>query len=221
MMNKRLTIAIDGPASSGKGTVARRVAERLGYLYLDSGAMYRALTLLSIQKGVSPTDVPALIRLAQSCRIDFADNGKVTLLNGEDVSDAIRTPEIDRVVSDVSKVPEVRREIVKQQRRIGEKGGIIAEGRDVTTVVFPNADHKFYLDATVQERARRRFVQLKAKGIDCALAQVEADIRIRDQKDSSREHSPLRTAEDAIVIDTTHQSIEPVVDFILKRIRGI
>ena len=221
MMNTRLTIAMDGPAGSGKGTVARRVAQALGYLYLDSGAMYRAITMLSIRKGISPTDVPALTRLAQTCRIDFADNGRMTLLNGEDVSEAIRTPEIDKIVSDVAKYPEVRHEIVKQQRRIGEKGGIVAEGRDVTTVVFPDAHSKFYLDASVEERARRRFAQLRAKGIDCTRAQVEEDIRLRDEKDSSREHSPLKTAEDAIVIDTTHKTIEQVVEFILERIREI
>ena len=220
-MNKHLTIAMDGPAGSGKSTVARRIAEQVGYLYLDSGAMYRAMTLLAIRKGVSPTDVPALVWLVQGCRMDFADNGKITLLDGEDVSDAIRTPEINRMVSDIAKIPELRHEIVEQQRRIGEKGGIVAEGRDITTVVFPSANLKFYLNASVEERAKRRFAEETAKGIECTLEQVEEDIRIRDEKDRSREHSPLRTAEDAIVLDTTHMTIDQVVDFVTERIRGL
>ncbi len=221
MTNRRLTIAIDGPAGSGKSTVTQCVAEKLDCLYLDSGAMYRAVTLQFIRTGVSPTNIPGLIRLVQTCQIDFADNGKITLLNGEDVSDAIRTPEINSVVSDISRVPELRNEIVKQQRRIGENSAIIAEGRDVTTVVFPNADHKFYLTASVEERARRRFTELKAKGVDCTLEGIQEEICARDAKDCSREHSPLRTAEDAIVVNTTDMTINQVVDFVIEQIRGL
>jgi cytidylate kinase len=221
MTNRRLTVAIDGPAGSGKSTVTQCVAEKLDCLYLDSGAMYRAVTLQFIRTGVSPTNIPGLIRLVQTCQIDFADNGKITLLNGEDVSDAIRTPEINSVVSDISRVPELRNEIVKQQRRIGENSAIIAEGRDVTTVVFPNADHKFYLTASVEERARRRFTELKAKGVDCTLEGIQEEICARDAKDCSREHSPLRTAEDAIVVNTTDMTINQVVDFVIEQIRGL
>jgi cytidylate kinase len=221
MTNRRLTVAIDGPAGSGKSTVTQCVAEKLDCLYLDSGAMYRAVTLQFIRTGVSPTNIPGLIRLVQTCQIDFADNGKITLLNGEDVSDAIRTPEINSVVSDISRVPELRNEIVKQQRRIGENSAIIAEGRDVTTVVFPNADHKFYLTASVEERARRRFTELKAKGVDCTLQGIQEEICARDAKDCSREHSPLRTAEDAIVVNTTDMTINQVVDFVIEQIRGL
>ena len=221
MTNRRLTVAIDGPAGSGKSTVTQCVAEKLDCLYLDSGAMYRAVTLQFIRTGVSPTNIPGLIRLVQTCQIDFADNGKITLLNGENVSDAIRTPEINSVVSDISRVPELRNEIVKQQRRIGENSAIIAEGRDVTTVVFPNADHKFYLTASVEERARRRFTELKAKGVDCTLEGIQEEICARDAKDCSREHSPLRTAEDAIVVNTTDMTINQVVDFVIEQIRGL
>jgi cytidylate kinase len=221
MTNRRLTVAIDGPAGSGKSTVTQCVAEKLDCLYLDSGAMYRAVTLQFIRTGVSPTNIPGLIRLVQTCQIDFADNGKITLLNGEDVSDAIRTPEINSVVSDISRVPELRNEIVKQQRRIGENSAIIAEGRDVTTVVFPNADHKFYLTASVEERARRRFTELKAKGVDCTLQGIQEEICARDAKDCSREHSPLRTAEDAILVNTTDMTINQVVDFVIEQIRGL
>ena len=221
MTNKHLTVAIDGPAGSGKSTVTRRIAEQLDCLYLDSGAMYRAITLQSVRRGLSPTDIPRLIQLVQTCQIDFADNGKITLLDGEDVSEAIRTPQISRVVSDISRIPELRKEIVKQQRRIGENSAIITEGRDVTTVVFPNADYKFYLTASVEERARRRFAEHKAKRIDCTLEEIQEEICVRDTKDCSREHSPLRTAEDAIVVNTTDMTINQVVDVVIEQIRGL
>ena len=217
-MKEDLTIAMDGPAGSGKSTIAQRLAEKLDYLYLNSGSMYRAMTLLSIRAGGDPTDVLTLTQLARKCRIDFSNNGKTTLLNGEDVSDALRAPEIDRAIVDIAKVPEVRSEMVKQQRRIGKNGGIIVEGRDVTTVVFPDADLKFYISASVEERARRRFTEQKAKGIKTTLEQVKQEIRSRDQMDESREHSPLRTAEDAIVIDTTSMTVSQAVEFVLNRV---
>ena len=217
-MKERQTIAMDGPAGSGKSTIAQRLAEKLDYLYLNSGSMYRAMTLLSIREGGDPTNVSRLTKLAQSCRIDFLNNGKTTLLNGEDVSDFLRTPEIDRAIVDIAKVPEVRHEMVKQQRRIGKNGGIIVEGRDVTTVVFPDADLKFYINASVEERAKRRFAEQKAEGIETTLAQVEKEIRERDQMDESREHSPLRTAEDAIIVDTTSLTINQAVNFVLNRV---
>ncbi len=217
-MKEQLTIAMDGPAGSGKSTIAQRLAEKLDYLYLNSGSMYRAMTLLSIREGEDSTNVSMLTELAKNCRIDFIDNGKTTLLNGEDVSDFLRTPEIDRVIVNIAKIPEVRCEMVKQQRRIGEKGGIIVEGRDVTTVVFPEADLKFYINASVEERAKRRFAEQKAKGIETTLDRVEQEIRERDETDESREHSPLRTAEDAIVVDTTSMTINQAVDFVLNRV---
>jgi cytidylate kinase len=218
MMKERLTIAMDGPAGSGKSTIAQRLAKKLDYLYLNSGSMYRAVTLLSLGEEGASTDVSMLTKLAKSCRIDFSDNGKVTLLNGEDVSDVLRTPEIDRAIVDIAQVPEVRHEMVKQQRRIGENGGIIVEGRDVTTVVFPDADLKFYINASVEERAKRRYAEQKAQGIETTLKQVEKEIRDRDQMDESREHSPLRAAEDAIVVDTTSMTINQAVDFVLNRV---
>ena len=216
-----MTVAIDGPAGSGKSTVARQLAEQLDCLYLDSGAMYRAVTLQSIRSGVAPANISELIRLVKSCKIDFAENGRIALLDGEDVSEAIRMPEINRVVSDISKISELRQEIVKQQRRIGADISIVAEGRDVTTVVFPNADYKFFLTASVEARARRRFAELKAKGIDSTLNGIQEEICARDTKDCSREHSPLRTAEDAIVVNTTDMTIDQVVNFVLGRIRGL
>ncbi len=215
-MKERLTIAMDGPAGSGKSTIAQRLAKKLDYLYLNSGSMYRAVTLLSLGEEGASTDVSMLTKLAKSCRIDFSDNGKITLLNGEDVSDVLRTPEIDRAIVDIAQVPEVRHEMVKQQRRIGENGGIIVEGRDVTTVVFPDADLKFYINASVEERAKRRYAEQTAQGIETTLKQVEKEIRDRDQMDESREHSPLRAAKDAIVVDTTSMTISQAVDFVLN-----
>jgi len=212
-----VTIAIDGPAGSGKSTVARRVAEKLGLLYLDSGAMYRAVTVLAIQNKVE-TDTPKLIELVKTCHIVFKDNGKKIFLNSEDVSVQIRTQAVNKLVADIAKIPGIRHEIVKHQRKIGEEGSIIAEGRDLTTIVFPDADFKFYLDASVKERAKRRFAELQAQNVDTTLEMVETEISARDAKDTSREHSPLRAAEDAIHVDTTGKTIEEVVDFIVDRI---
>ena len=213
----QVTIAMDGPAGSGKSTVARCIAEKLGLLYLDSGAMYRAVTLLAIQEKLA-ADSPKLIDRVKACRIEFMDNGRTILLDAEDVSKQIRTPAVNRLVADVAKIPEIRHEIVKHQQRIGAEGSIIAEGRDLTTIVFPNADFKFYLDASMTERAKRRLADLQAQNIDATLAAVEAEIRERDEKDTTREHSPLRTAPDAVVVDTTDKTIEEVVDFIIAHV---
>ena len=213
----QVTIAMDGPAGSGKSTVARRVAEKLGLLYLDSGAMYRAVTLLALQEGLA-ADSPKLIDRVKACHIEFTDNGRTILLNTEDVSVEIRTPAVNRLVADVAKIPEIRHEIVRHQQRIGAEGSIIAEGRDLTTIVFPNADFKFYLDASVTERAKRRLAELQAQNESATLAAVEAEIRERDEKDTTRKHSPLRAAQDAMIVDTTDKTIEEVVDFIVARV---
>ena len=213
----QVTIAMDGPAGSGKSTVARRVAEKLGLLYLDSGAMYRAVTLLAIQEGLA-ADSSKLIDRVKACHIEFKDNGRTILLNAEDVSVQIRTPAVNRLVADVAKIPEIRREIVRHQQRIGAEGSIIAEGRDLTTIVFPNADFKFYLDASVTERAKRRLAELQSQNVNATLAAVETEIRERDEKDTTREHSPLRTAEDAVVVDTTDKTIGEVVDLIVAHV---
>ncbi len=214
-LGERVTIAMDGPAGSGKSTVARKVAEKLGLLYLDSGAMYRAVTVLAIQHKTQ-TNMVKLIELVKACEITFDDNGKKIFLNSADVSDQIRTPEVNRLVADIAKVPEIRTEIVRHQQKIGADGGIIAEGRDLTTVVFPHADFKIYLDASMQERAKRRFAELQSQNVDTTLETVENEIKTRDEKDTSREHSPLRPAEDATRVDTTGKTIDEVVDFIVK-----
>ena len=213
----QVTIAMDGPAGSGKSTVARCIAEKLGLLYLDSGAMYRAVTLLAIQEELA-ADSPKLIDRVKACHIEFTNNGRTILLDAENVSIQIRTPAVNRLVADVAKIPEIRREIVKHQQRIGAEGSIIAEGRDLTTIVFPNADFKFYLDASGAERAKRKLADLQAQNIDATLAAVEAEIRERDEKDTTREHSPLRTAPDAVVVDTTDKTIEEVVDLIIAHV---
>ncbi|MDE0554605.1 MAG: (d)CMP kinase [Candidatus Poribacteria bacterium] len=215
----QLTIAMAGPAGSGKSTVARRIAERLGLLYLDSGAMYRAVTLLAIADSL-PADSPKLIEQVKMCHIEFRDNGKTILLNAEDVSVQIRTPAVNRLVADVAKIAEIRQEIVRHQQRIGAAGSIVAEGRDLTTIVFPKADFKFYLDASVTERAKRRLAELQAQNLDTTLATVEAEIRERDEKDTTREHSPLRAADDAIIVDTTDKTIDEVVDSIIAHVCG-
>lgn len=211
----RVTIAMDGPAGSGKSTVARKVAEKLGLLYLDSGAMYRAVTVLAIEHKAQ-TNIAKLIKLVKACNIEFKENGKKIYLNSDDVTVHIRTPEVNQLVADIAKIPEIRQEIVKLQQKIGEQGNIVAEGRDLTTIVFPDADSKIYLDASVEERAKRRFRELQSQNVDTTLKSVEAEIKARDEKDSSREHSPLREAEDAVRVDTTGKSIEAVVDHIVK-----
>ena len=217
-IDAQITIAIDGPAGSGKSTVARSIAEKLGLLYLDSGAMYRAVTLLAIRDGLA-SDSPKLLEQVQTCHIEFQDNGKKILLNAEDVSVQIRAPAVNRRVADIAKIPEIRHEIVKHQQRIGAEGRIIAEGRDLTTIVFPDADFKFYLDASVTERAKRRLAELQAQNEDITLAAVETEISDRDETDKTRAHSPLRPAEDAVSLDTTDKTIAEVVDCIIKTIK--
>jgi len=219
-MPKRLIIAIDGPAGSGKSTVAKRIAEKIDYLYLNTGAMYRAVTLQAIRNGIDKNDEARLIKIAEMCKIDFEDNGAKTLLDGVDVSAEIRLPEVDKVISYIVKIPGVRRALVVQQQRIGADGGIVTEGRDVTTVVFPNADVKIYLNASVEERARRRYAEMEEREEDISFEEVKADIRRRDKIDSTREDSPLKIAEDAIVLDTTNLSIEEVVQEIWKLIKN-
>ena len=212
-----ITIAMDGPAGSGKSTVARRIAEKLSMLYLDSGAMYRAVTLLAIENGVEE-DITKLIDLVKQCIIEFDDNGKRIFLDSVDVSEEIRTPEVNKLVADIAKIPEIRHEIVKHQQRIGAKGNIIAEGRDLTTIVFPDADYKFYLDASIRERAKRRYADLQEQNVETTIDAVEAEIAARDEKDTSREHSPLQVADDAIRVDTTGKTIDEVIDIIVGHI---
>ena len=220
-MLKKLIIAVDGPAGSGKSTTARQLAQKLGYLYLDTGAMYRAFTLKILRKKIDHESPGALAKLAAQTEIKLIPNasGSRVYLDGEDVTDLIRTPEIDRIISDVSRVKAVRERMVTLQRKIGEHGGIVAEGRDIGTVVFPNADVKIFLVASPQERARRRLKELQAKGVSISLKEVLADIQRRDHIDSTREISPLMKATDAIEVDTTNLTIEEQVEKIYRIIQ--
>ena len=208
-MNK-LIIAIDGPVGSGKSTVARRVAELLGYTHLDSGAMYRGVAWKALRDGV-PLDSPAqLAALADAVRIDLVPRvGKSrVILDGEDITDLIRTPEVSRAASVVATVPGVRHPMVAEQRRAGEQGGVVMEGRDIGSVVFPHADLKIFLDASPEIRAERRQRELQEKGEALELEKVLADVRERDRRDQEREMSPLVRAADAVIVDNTAMDAE-------------
>jgi cytidylate kinase len=213
-LTKRIIIAIDGPAGAGKSTLARRIAAKLGYVYVDSGAMYRAVALWALRANVALSDMHRLEQLANAAHIEFAPGGVSVLLNDEDVSSAIRTPEVSQAASEVSLVPAVRRALVQKQREIGEQVSIVMEGRDIGTVVFPDATVKIFLDAIPEERATRR-----ANEVALPAEIVERQIRERDQRDRKRAESPLVQAPDAIYVDTTGLSIDEVEAAILKIIR--
>jgi cytidylate kinase len=201
----KLIIAIDGPVGSGKSTVARGVADLLGYTYLDSGAMYRALALKAIRRGVSLSDAAALETLARATHIDLerGADGQRVLLDDEDVTQAIRTAEVSQAASHVALVPSVRQVLVDEQRRAGDRGGVVMEGRDIGTVVFPHAELKIFLDASVEVRAERRWREHQQKGDGLTLAQVVEEVRERDLRDRSRVASPLLRAADAVLVDNT------------------
>lgn len=210
-----MIIAIDGPAGAGKSTVAKILAKRLGFLYIDTGAMYRALTLKALENNVPINDETGIIQLADGIKIGLRNNpdGSLTvILDGKDVSLAIRKARITQFVSDVAKIKEVRQVLVKMQREFGQKGDCVLDGRDIGTVVFPDAQKKFFIDASPKERVNRRFKELKSLGQNVSEDDVTKDLSNRDKIDSTREASPLRQAPDAIYIDTTNLSIEQVAD---------
>jgi CMP/dCMP kinase len=211
-----LIIAIDGPSGAGKGTIARAVAAALGYRHVDSGAMYRAVGWKALRAGLSLTDEDAVAALADRSTIDLT--GDAVVIDGDDVSRAIRTPEIDRAAAAVARLPRVREVLVRRQRALGAGGGIVMEGRDIGTVVFPHADLKFYLDASDEERARRRALDPAHSGAT-SIAEVASALLERDQSDRTRQASPLYAASDAIVVDTTGRSISFVVDTVLNTIK--
>ena len=212
-----MVIAIDGPAGSGKSTVARLVAKRLGFTYLDTGAIYRSLAWLAKENEVAWDDEDALVRLCREMRIEFGENGRV-VVNGFDVTNSIRTEDMGQGASKVASHPGVREALLELQRRFGEKGNLVAEGRDMGTVVFPGAQLKVFLVASVRERAKRRWRELKRRGVSPLplLAEIERMIEERDRQDSKRKTAPLKKAEDALELDTTGLSIEEVVDRIVE-----
>ena len=211
-------VTIDGPSGVGKSTVARRVAELLGFSCLDTGAMYRAVALKVGEAEVDPRDSASLSRLLSGTMVEFSPEGHV-FLDGRDVSKLIRTEKISSLSSELAELGEVREFLIGIQRKIGEGGNIVAEGRDMGTYVFPGAKHKFYLDATVAERAKRRFLQ--NKGEDISLSDVEDELRRRDRRDTLRAENPLHPAPDALVIDTTRMSAEDVIAAIFLRTKDI
>jgi CMP/dCMP kinase len=205
-------VGIDGPAGAGKSTVARLVAARLGYTYIDTGAMYRSVALKAIRAGVGIDSVDEVVRLADvDIVFQMVDGLQRVLADGEDVTDAIRTAEVTALVSPVSAIPAVREKMVAVQRSMAKNGGVVMEGRDIGTVVFPNAQVKVFLTASPEARARRRTLELRDKGIQADETAIAEEIRQRDARDSSRDHSPLVQAPDAVLVDTDDKGIEQVV----------
>jgi len=218
-----MIIAVDGPAGAGKSTVAKLLAKKLGFLYIDTGSMYRALTLAVLEKKIDTKDIPALINIAATIKINLINTQRGSLqvfLDGRDITGLIRKPEITQYVSDIAKIKEVREIMVKLQRHLGSEQDAVLDGRDIGTVVFPDADRKFYIDAEFKERVKRRFKELKGLSPDVTIEDIGKDLKNRDTIDSTREHSPLKKAEDAIYIDTTDMTIEEVVNELLKIIQG-
>ncbi|MDZ7361646.1 MAG: (d)CMP kinase [candidate division KSB1 bacterium] len=217
MRERRLIIAIDGPAGSGKSTTARLLAKRIGYIYLDTGAFYRALTLKVLDAGVSPEDSASILQLAEKMNIEMQpleDKNRV-LLDGREVTQQIREPAVTNAVAPIAANPRVRAIMVEKQRAIGRNGGVVMEGRDIGTVVFPDADLKIFMQASLDERARRRQEELAAMGIVRDREILKEEIARRDQNDSTRMVAPLIRAADAILLDTTSLTIEQQVDFIV------
>jgi cytidylate kinase len=213
-MSRRIIIAIDGPSASGKSTVGRRLAERLGYCYIDTGAMYRVAALKAKELSIDIDDEEKLTKVCSDMKIVFVQDGNEirTFCNGKDVSEAIRRPEISALASEISTKKAVRNILVEMQRMMGVGGGVVSEGRDIGTVVFSRAELKFFLDSTPEERGKRRFKELSEKGVRGSLEETIAEMRKRDQRDRGRKLSPLRKAKDALIIDSTHMSIEEVVE---------
>ena len=214
---KHFNIAIDGPAGAGKSTIARRAAGQLGFVYVDTGAMYRAMALYFLRKGINPADEEAVSRTCSEAEVSirYQDGAQQVLLNGEDVSGRIRTEEVGKTASVVSAYMPVREKLTELQKELAARENVIMDGRDIGTCVLPQAPAKIYLTASVEVRALRRFRELTEKGEACDLEEIKKDIADRDWKDMHREHAPLKQAEDAVVVDSSQMTIDQVVEAIL------
>lgn len=217
MINLTVKIAIDGPAGAGKSTVAKKLAKLLGFTYIDTGAMYRAITLKVLRENISLEDEERIVEVAR--KSDISLDGERVFLDGEDVSEEIRKPIISEKVSVVSQIPEVREILVKKQRKIAEGKNVVMDGRDIGTVVLPDAQFKFFLTASLEERGRRRYKELKNKGTEVKYEEVLEEIKKRDSLDSGRKTSPLTVPQGAILIDTTDLTEEEVVERVYEAIR--
>ncbi len=211
-------IAIDGPAGSGKGTIANILAKKYGYTYIDTGATYRCVALSVLRNNIDITDEKSIIDLVKTLNIDFDESGK-TYLNNEDVSNLIRTKEVSSIVSPISSIVKVREILVDLQRKMANNKDVVMEGRDITTVVFPNADYKFYLDASVDERANRRYIQNQESGINMSFDEILENIKKRDYNDMNKPVGALKRTEEQIYIDATNLTIDEVVDKIMEYIK--
>lgn len=214
-------VAIDGPSGAGKSSLTKLLAKRLGYIHIDTGAMFRAVALSAKRAGIASDDDNGLAELCQGLEITFARDGETcrVLANGEDVSKEIRTEEIGLLTSTISARKPVRQALLEMQRRMGAKGGVILEGRDIGTVVFPDAEVKFFLSASAEERGRRRYLELAARGESATLEETIAKVIQRDQQDEGREHAPLKQAEDAVPIDSTSLTIEQVLELMERTVK--
>jgi cytidylate kinase len=220
IQEKRIIVAIDGPAGAGKSTLARRVAGKLGFLYINTGAMYRAVALWALRLNVATSDMHRLEQLAEAAHIELAMQDDRVLLNGEDVSEAIREPHVSEAASQVSAVPGVRRALLAMQRKMAETSSVVMEGRDIGSVVFPKAQVKIFLDADPQERARRRALELLQDGQNASVDAVAGELIQRDERDRTRKEAPLVQAPDAQLVDTTGLTLDEVEEIILRLVRA-